>query len=769
MKHFVILLALTIAVSFSVHSQTPASCFEVDRILVDACANPEGANEMVRFRTGPNALAIADLSVQWPNVMNPWLGICQNALTAAKVDSMNQSIEGCGILIEPSGGMLPAGSQILLFTSTEVQALGHSFADLNDTLYVIFQCDSNIAGHFANYGSGLRTMIMSFSQPAGCSDTISYDRALLVNIYDSTGGTTASQNGSSVAYDWDGTPHYYNNGCMAPFIPVTVDAGNDISACEGSPVQLSGLEQSSSSILWKSNQGTFSNAHILNPVFTPFQNESYPMLITLTGYTSCDSIIDSLYINKLSVSISAGPDQAICAGESAQLNASGGNSYTWSVNGNIFSNQSNPVVSPVSSATYLLTGSDNFYNCPAVDSVVVAVNLKDSLIVIPDAAQICSGQSVSVLVTGGGSFLWFPDDGNISDINSASPSLSPPITTTYFVASSGSCADTASVTITVIQKDAISVSADPIPICSGDTAQLMASGAAGYTWSPDNGTLSSTSVPDPLAYPASTAGYMVISTGTCPDTATVQVVVITPASLSIIPASADLCYGDSVQLTVSGSNYVIWYPTEGLSCTECLDPMAKPDSTQTYTVIDIQCSAQASVTITVTPLPQITVSDDITIIAGESTVLTASGGDTYSWQPSASLNISDAPSVIATPLSTTVYTVDVSENQCSSQSDITVTVLQKECPDPVIPSAFTPNGDDKNDQFGIINSFDYTSMKMQIFNRWGEKVFQSVSFEKWDGFYKGDLQPVGTFVYSVNAACADNKTISVKGSVSLIR
>jgi gliding motility-associated-like protein len=185
--------------------------------------------------------------------------------------------------------------------------------------------------------------------------------------------------------------------------------------------------------------------------------------------------------------------------------------------------------------------------------------------------------------------------------------------------------------------------------------------------------------------------------------------------------------------------------------------------------MDIQCSVQDSVTITVTPLPQITISEDITIIAGESAVLTASGGDTYLWQPAASLNVPDAPSVIATPLVTTVYMVDVSENQCRAQASVTVTVLQKECPDPVIPSAFTPNGDNKNDQFGIINSFNYVSAEIQVFNRWGERVFRSVNFEKWDGFYKGDLQPISTFVYSVTATCPDQKTVSSKGSVSLIR
>lgn len=762
-------LLVVLLVSKSITAQTPTSCFEIESILVDACANPEGANEMVRLRTGPNALTISDLSIQWPNLMNPWLGTCQDAATATKVDSINQTIQGCGILIEPTGGLLPAGSQVLLMTSTEIQALAHSFVNLNDTLYVIFQCDSNTAGHFANDGAGIRTLIMSFSQPAGCSDTVSYDRALLINIYDSTGGTTASQNGSSVAYEWNGTPHYYNNGCVAPFIPVSVDAGNDTSVCEGSLFQLNGSEQSANAILWKSGQGTFSSASILNPVFTPFQNEPYPILITLTAYTPCDSIIDTLYVSKHSASISAGSDLFICAGESAQLNASGGNSYSWSESGNIFSNQPDPVVSPAFTTTYFLTGNDNTYNCPASDSVVVTVNLKDSLIITTDTDQICPGQAVSASVTGGGSYIWFPDDGNISDINSPSPTLTPQATTTYFVASTGSCADTASSTITVLQKDSITVSADPIPICSGDTAQLLVSGANGYTWSPDDGTLSNINIPDPLAYPANTAVYTVTSSGVCPDTMTIQVDVITPATLIVTPQSADLCFGDSIQLNVSGSNYVIWNPSAGLSCTECADPVAKPGSTITYVVTDMQCYVQDSVTITEIPLPEITISDDTIIMIGESAALSAGGGSSYSWQPASTLNVSDAPSVIATPSETTVYTVDISENQCSAQATVTVIVLQKECPSPVIPSAFTPNGDEKNDLFGLINSFNYASAELRIFNRWGENVFRSINFEKWDGFYNGDLQPVGTFVYVLNATCPDQKTISTKGSVSLIR
>lgn len=313
-------------------AQPMSKCFEIERILVDACSEPEGENEMVYLQIGNAALNTADLDVAWPTVANNWLGTCKNGQTALKTDSLNNSIQACGRLIEPTGGILPAGAKVILITSTNVQALANSFANLNDTVYVIYQCSGNTNGHFGNTGSSSpRRLYMTFNGGGGCSDTAIYDRSLLVNINGTTGGGSTLQDGSSVAFAWDGTATYYNNGCVAPFTPSFVDAGGDTSVCAGTPIQLNGAKQGIGNIRWSSTQGTFDTATILNPVFTP-QTGASVIAVILSGFNACDTIYDTLQVN-----LSSGtPPQLtidktlICASDSALICApSGYASYQW--------------------------------------------------------------------------------------------------------------------------------------------------------------------------------------------------------------------------------------------------------------------------------------------------------------------------------------------------------------------------------------------------------------------------------------------------------
>ena len=137
---------------FAILTQNSYSqCFNIESILVDACDNgtDEGFNEMVRFRVGPNPLNVSNLSVNWPS--NAWTGVIQNATTAAKVASINASIiaaGNCGQVLEPTGGVLPANSTVLLVTSQNFTINYNSFNSLTSTLYIIFQ--NNNSAHIVH-------------------------------------------------------------------------------------------------------------------------------------------------------------------------------------------------------------------------------------------------------------------------------------------------------------------------------------------------------------------------------------------------------------------------------------------------------------------------------------------------------------------------------------------------------------------------------------------------------------------------------------------
>lgn len=271
--------------SVAVFAQIPTKCFEIESILVDACSNPEGENEMVRFKVGPAPLNLNNLNVTWPNATNPWLGNCQNATTANLVTALNATIQGCGRIIAPTGGILPTGAQVILITSTNLQVLANSFANLNDTIYAIFQCSGNTAGHFGNSGTGLRTLTMSFNPPSGCGDTVTYDRALLVNINGTTGGSSALQEGSSVNYSWNGTPSYYNNGCVAPIVELLISINGDSCANSAKTFSLSS-NTNVNNISWNFGNpasGVNNTANTLSAPHTFTGPGTYTITATITG------------------------------------------------------------------------------------------------------------------------------------------------------------------------------------------------------------------------------------------------------------------------------------------------------------------------------------------------------------------------------------------------------------------------------------------------------------------------------------------------------
>ncbi|PKP01561.1 MAG: hypothetical protein CVU11_14875 [Bacteroidetes bacterium HGW-Bacteroidetes-6] len=209
----------------------PCSCFEIESILVDACdAGNEGRNEMFRFAVGGTPINTSDISVTWPNVANAWQGICQNATTAGIVSDINATIVAGGSLVEPVGGVIPAGSEVMFFTNTNFNYTMFDFSTLNYTLVAIFQCPDNTPGHFVNYttpGPVLRTLDMNV---AGCgSDAVTYDASLLYN-----------GDGATVDFDVPGNPTYSLTGncTTVPIYPVPIDLLFFKATCVNNGVEL---------------------------------------------------------------------------------------------------------------------------------------------------------------------------------------------------------------------------------------------------------------------------------------------------------------------------------------------------------------------------------------------------------------------------------------------------------------------------------------------------------------------------------------------------
>lgn len=113
------------------------------------------------------------------------------------------------------------------------------------------------------------------------------------------------------------------------------------------------------------------------------------------------------------------------------------------------------------------------------------------------------------------------------------------------------------------------------------------------------------------------------------------------------------------------------------------------------------------------------------------------------------------------------------QNDCATVTD-SVTINYGAC-DCVLytPNSFTPNGDGMNDVFLAYGCGDITITSFAVFNRWGEVIFQtSTSPFQWDGYYRGEVCPVGVYTWSIRYRLSQGKQIKLsqkQGSLSLIR
>lgn len=144
----------------------------------------------------------------------------------------------------------------------------------------------------------------------------------------------------------------------------------------------------------------------------------------------------------------------------------------------------------------------------------------------------------------------------------------------------------------------------------------------------------------------------------------------------------------------------------------------------------------------------------------------------YKWSPADGLLQTVGAVVEAIPDSSMVYSlVATDEYGCSRKDTASVIVKEYICDHPFVyvPNAFSPNNDGENDQFQIFSKV-LDEYSISVFNRWGQKVWESESLEEsWDGTFNGnDLSPA-VFDYYLKGKCYNGEEIELKGNINLIR
>jgi len=215
------------------------------------------------------------------------------------------------------------------------------------------------------------------------------------------------------------------------------------------------------------------------------------------------------------------------------------------------------------------------------------------------------------------------------------------------------------------------------------------------------------------------------------------------------------------------------YSGTAVSATGLFDPKVSGTGSFTvkyfFTATATGCTDSTSVNITVNAVPVVSVSPELTLLAGGQVTLDAkaaisTGTMTYKWSPALGLNLDNVLNPVATPTNDITYTLTATSGTgCTATASVLVKVLKE----PTVPNTFTPNGDGINDTWNIQYLDSYPNATVEIFNRYGERVYFSHNYPiPWDGTYKGSALPAGTYYYIINPN-SGRKAIS--GHVTIIR
>jgi len=494
---------------------------------------------------------------------------------------------------------------------------------------------------------------------------------------------------------------------------VTLSVSDDAAICAGSEIILTA--DSNTNYLWSTGETTAS--------ITVSPSET-------TTYTVTSGSGDCALTEEVTVTVEEGPkiiledDKTICFGESTTLTVEGVGAVLWSTGETSGSITVNPSVT----TTYSVTATKNCGgNDVSVSEDITVIVSENTALSVSNDVTICSGLDTTLTAEGNGNFLWSTGE------TTASITVSPAETTTYTVTSgSGSCAKSEDVVVTVEQSPSVNLGEDK-NICYGDYVILAVDGFGDVLWS--NGATSRSLRVNPLE----TTTYSV-SVSSCGLTVTDEIVVNVGEDVTVSAGEdKEICTGENVTLTAEGSGNFLWNTGEttqtitvspnistlywvtstigdcsaydetyvvversptvelGDDLTICSGEevtliaegageflwntgeitssiSVSPAQTTTYSVTSSShCSSSATdeITVIVNDAVDANAGPDISIEAGDSATLTVTGGTTYLWS-----NGATTATIEVQPTTTTVYSVEVGndEGSCNGTDEVTVTV-----------------------------------------------------------------------------------------------
>ncbi len=592
-----------------------------------------------------------------------------------------------------------------------------------------------------------------------------------------------------------------NNGIFKfdfEIVPKAKFSADIIQGCAPLTVTFTNTSNTSDTYLWDFGGGD-TTSQIFNPVKTYTNPGTYQVTLLITD-SICNTVDTAFQIITVSNTLlSASNDTILCDlldtinllatsyGTSNNFVWSSNSSFTDTLNTSVL--DSNLIVAPNVTTSYYVEVINGV--CTRTDTVNVKVIGQNS---ISSPASICLGDTISLSYTntspGDSVFLdWSPNSQIIAGDNTPTITVSPTTTTVYtIIAVNDICIDTLYQTVTV--NNAQLIASNDTVLCSDSTTITLMANSFGtssyFIWSSNSSftdTLNTVVTDSILTITPTTPAtyYVLINNNGC---IAIDSVVVGLVNAQTSVANASICYGDSVQLTITNLNpsdslTYDWSPNNQIISGDSSNSiLVSPTSNTTFYVTSTNrsgCIIKDTIYVTVDSLTALNINvfaDNTSIYNGDSTQLHVTpSGYTYLWLPNGIEN-NTSQNPIVYPTITTTYTVLLtSANGCVRTGNVTINVLEIKCgePDIYLPNAFTPNKDGENDIL-FIRGNTIKEVELKIYDRWGEKVFETTKqVIGWDGTYKGKLVEPGVFVYYLKITCVDDQEYFKKGNITVIR
>ena len=515
-------------------------------------------------------------------------------------------------------------------------------------------------------------------------------------------------------------------------------------------------------------------------------------------------MVATAVVNMLPSAPIVSTNSPLCSGSSIYLMAgsTSGASYSWTGPNGFTSSQQNPTITNAgtnASGLYSVTATVNGCSGAAGTASVIVNQIPPSPYVASNG-PLCSGSTLNLTAStiAGASYSWTGPNGFTS--STQNPVINNVTGTNggiyYSRATVNGCTSPAVNTTVIIDQPAIANAGNNQLVCSlnqfvnltgnlsggGSSAQWTSSGSG--TFSPGNSSLNTSYYPSASDKSAGSVTLNLTSTnnGACPASSSSLVITFTAAPSVNAGNDQTVCANNAnVFLNGQYSNApgIVWsssgngtFSPSSYALNATYIPGTRDKSNSSVNLIlkttgNNACpSAADTILVTIKAPPAVSSGGIKYVLENNSTVLNpvASGSKLkYAWTPGIYLNNDKILNPVCTPESDVSYKFISTDNfGCSSSADVFVKVLK-----PLqIPNVFTPNGDGINEKWEVKNLKDYEDCKVEIFNRYGQLVYQSIGYSnEWDGTLKGKPLPAGSYYY-INLKIA---TKPVAGFVDIVR